>query len=94
MMETFEASERQLALLARTVSALAKMRDVSEAKVMRAVLASQTLRKHGYDHDLQGGRLTASQAYVAVVLVNSWIYAAHLMVRDDNKQLQNERGLD
>ena len=90
----YEASDKQLTLLGRACGALAKMRDVSEAKVMRSVLASQTLRKHGYDHASQNGTLTADQAFAAVTLVNSWIYAATLMVREENEQIRNDRGLE
>ena len=69
-----EATDATLERLSYLMQRYACMCNRTNLEVVQALLASKTLKKHGYTHE-QKGHLTEQQARAGVLLLDYWIGA-------------------
>ena len=68
----YEATDATLERLSDLMQQYASMCNRTNLEVAQALLASKTLKMHGYRHE-QKGHLTEQQAKAGVLLLDYWI---------------------
>ena len=71
---TDEISDKTLTRVGHLICEYARLCERTNTEVAHALLASKTLRKHGYQHE-QRGTLTEVQGRAAIAVLDYWIGA-------------------
>ena len=71
---TDEISDKTLTRVGHLICEYARLCERTNTEVAHALLASKTLRKHGYRHE-QRGTLTEVQGQAAIAVLDYWIGA-------------------
>lgn len=69
-----EISDQTLERVGYLICEYARLCGRTNAEVAHALLASKTLRRHGYQHE-QRGHLTETQGRAAIAVLDYWIGA-------------------